>query len=216
MREKHSEGSYAPGLELTKVAVRARHAASVIVLREEEDGPEVLMGQRGSAASFMPSRLVFPGGRVDPADARAPAAAEPREDTLRHLVKAVNARLARAICVTALRELEEETGLATDPPMRLDALDYLCRAVTPTDQPIRFNARFFVLNSMHVHGAIGGAGELSNVTFLPIPRALAMDIPHITRNVLQVVQEWLALAPELRRQRIGTPLFRGYRNRLTE
>lgn len=216
MREKHDEGSYAPGLALTAAAVRARHAASVIVLRHGDDGPEVLMGQRGSAARFMPSRLVFPGGRVDPADARAPAAAEPRDDTLRHLVKSVNARLARAICVTALRELEEETGLTTDPSMRLDALAYLCRAVTPTDQPIRFNARFFVLDATATQGTIGGAGELGNLAFLPIPRALAMEIPHITRHVLHVLQEWLALAPSARSERIGTPLFRGYRNRLIE
>lgn len=51
-----------------------RDAATMILLRRGPDGPAVLMGLRGAAAAFMPSKYVFPGGAVDPGDARAPLA----------------------------------------------------------------------------------------------------------------------------------------------
>ena len=47
-------------------------AATVILTRGGLAGPEVLMGQRGAGAVFMPSKFVFPGGRVDPEDHAAP------------------------------------------------------------------------------------------------------------------------------------------------
>ena len=43
-------------------------AATLILVRDGQDGPRVLMGQRGSAASFMPSKFVFPGGALDADD----------------------------------------------------------------------------------------------------------------------------------------------------
>ena len=45
-----------------------RPAATVVLWREGSAGPQVLMGQRGEGAVFMPSKFVFPGGRVDPED----------------------------------------------------------------------------------------------------------------------------------------------------
>ena len=53
--------------------VRPRHAASILVWRDGQDGPELLMGRRNKALRFMPDVMVFPGGRVDPGDARAAA-----------------------------------------------------------------------------------------------------------------------------------------------
>ena len=49
-------------------AVRPRHAASLIVYREDGDDVSMLMGMRGAKHRFMPNRLVFPGGAVDHAD----------------------------------------------------------------------------------------------------------------------------------------------------
>src|SRR5437764_7686924 len=43
----------------------ARLAASVIVLRDSPDGPEVLLVQRTPEARFMGGAWVFPGGAVD-------------------------------------------------------------------------------------------------------------------------------------------------------
>ena len=68
-------------------AVRARHAASIIVLRPRGDDPEMLMGMRGAKHRFMPNRLVFPGGAVDRADLSAPCATDLPPHTLRHLRK---------------------------------------------------------------------------------------------------------------------------------
>ena len=50
--------------------VRPRDAATLILYRRGSDGVRVLMGQRHSKHVFMPDKFVFPGGRVDPADAR--------------------------------------------------------------------------------------------------------------------------------------------------
>ena len=54
------------------------HAATVILLRESAQGPEILMIERGQNLAFAGGALVFPGGRVDAADvvtARDPALA---------------------------------------------------------------------------------------------------------------------------------------------
>ena len=59
-----------------------RPAASLLVLRQAGAGPEVLMGQRGAGHKFMPNRLVFPGGAVDPEDFSAPSASPLRADVL--------------------------------------------------------------------------------------------------------------------------------------
>lgn len=185
--------------------VFARHAASLIVLRA---GPsrEVLMGLRGAGHRFMPNRLVFPGGAVDPGDAARPAATEPRPDVLAALGRAARPRLARALVAAAARELEEETGLTLGAPPRLDAIDYLCRAVTPPASTMRFNARFLVVDAAATHGTLGGSGELEAVRFYPMAEALALDLALVTREVLERLQAWLAL-PE-RRARPRTDVFK--------
>ena len=46
----------------------ARPAATVVLVREGADGPEVLLLRRNRATGFVPGAWVFPGGRVDAAD----------------------------------------------------------------------------------------------------------------------------------------------------
>src|SRR3954464_10948767 len=54
-----------PGEELNTGSVTVpRVAASVIVLRDSDAGPEVLLVQRNPAARFMGGAWVFPGGAV--------------------------------------------------------------------------------------------------------------------------------------------------------
>jgi len=188
--------------------VFARHAASLIVLRDGALGQEALMGLRGAGHRFMPNRLVFPGGAVDPGDAARPAAMEPREDVLAALTRAARPRLARALVSAAARELEEETGLTLGTPPRLDAIDYLCRAVTPTESAVRFNARFLIVDAAATQGQLGGSGELEGVRFYPMSEALALDLALVTRQVLERLQAWLALPGPMRRAPRRTDVFR--------
>ena len=48
--------------------VPARPASTVMLLRDVDDGVEVFMLRRTTAAVFAGGMYVFPGGRVDPAD----------------------------------------------------------------------------------------------------------------------------------------------------
>ena len=194
--------------------VFARHAASLIVLRTGPLGFEALMGLRGAGHRFMPNRLVFPGGAVDRADATRAAAAEPRAEVLAMLGRAARPRLARALIVAAARELEEETGLSLGNPPRLDTVDYLCRAVTPTTRPIRFNARFFVVDASAVQGEISGSGELEGLRFFPLSEALALDLALVTREILDHLSAWLGLSLDERQLRTSIDVFKSRRWRL--
>ena len=174
--------------------VFARHAASLILWRSGPEGAEVLMGVRGAGHRFMPNRLVFPGGAVDKVDRTAPAATEPAQATLAVLGRTARAPLARALVHAAARELEEEVGLSLGQPPRLDAIDYLCRAVTPPRSPIRFNARFLVAPATAAEGNPRDSEELENVRFYAVAQALDLDLMEVTREVLRRLQAYLALS----------------------
>ena len=168
----------------------------------------MLMGMRGAKHRFMPNRLVFPGGAVDRADLTAPSATPLSPHTERLLRKDANEHLAHGIGVAAARELEEETGLSLGTPPRLDALEYLCRAVTPPPSPIRFNARFLLVPEASVSGTLGGDGELENLRFYGMHEALALDLALPTRLVIERVQLWIAMGAAERQRRTHTPLLR--------
>ncbi len=105
----------APGEELnTGDVVTPREAATLMLLRDGQDGVEVLMVQRNPAQRFMGGMWVFPGGGVRDGDA----------DPL----------------ATAVRELEEEAGIRLDAP---DAPAF-SRWITPAELTIRFDTWFFV------------------------------------------------------------------------
>jgi 8-oxo-dGTP pyrophosphatase MutT (NUDIX family) len=187
--------------------VRARHAASLIVLRAGAE-PAMLMGMRGAGHRFMPNRLVFPGGAVDRGDSTARLAAPLAPAVQAMVEKAAKPRLARAIAMAAARELEEETGLSLGNPPDLSRLDYLCRAITPPDSPVRFNARFFVVDADAVTGDLAGSGELENLRWYGVNEALALDLARPTRVVIGILQDWMAMHPEARAKRVLTPVMR--------
>jgi 8-oxo-dGTP pyrophosphatase MutT (NUDIX family) len=175
--------------------VRARHAASLVVLRRRPSGePELLMGMRGARHRFMPNRLVFPGGAVDHADLTAPAAIGLAPRTRALLEKKANPRLAHGLGIAAARELAEETGLTLGDPPALDGLDYLCRAVTPPPGPVRFNARFLVVDAARVQGTLAGSGELEDLRYVDLEVALALDLAMPTRFVIERLREWMAMS----------------------
>lgn len=188
--------------------IRARHAASVVLLRTGPHGPEMLMGLRGAQHRFMPNRLVFPGGAVDRADLRAPAATSLAPHTRTRLEKAANPLLAHGLGIAAARELEEETGLSLGNPPALDGLEYLCRLVTPPGGPIRFNARFLLLDAARASGAIAGSGELEELRFYAMAEALQLDLAQPTRMVIERTATWLAMGPQERLAEARMPVFR--------
>lgn len=188
-------------------AVKPRHAASLIVLRQPHSGPQMLMGMRGNRHKFMPNRLVFPGGAVDPEDAYTEVATKLRADTRRHLEKSADAALAHGLGVAAARELEEETNLSIGAPAALDGLHFLCRLVTPPDNAFRFNARFLVIDADLVTGTLAGSGELEELRFFDMDEALALDLAAPTRQVLQRLTLWLAMTPQERMERLHTPVY---------
>jgi 8-oxo-dGTP pyrophosphatase MutT (NUDIX family) len=204
-------------------AVRPRAAASLVLLRETSDGPAVLMGVRSGAHRFMPNRLVFPGGRVDAADHRVAFATPPPASLARSF-----GAFAAALAAAAIRETYEETGLrlaAPAPPgARLprgawaafaaggvlpagDALVPLCRLITPSASPIRFDARFLLAPAERVSGELRGNGELEFLRWIPLAEAEALDLALPQRVVLREVADWLAADADARAVRLA-PLWR--------
>jgi len=191
-------------------AVKPRDAATLILLRRDAAAPRVLMGRRHRSHSFMPDKWVFPGGRVDAADYRAPAATELRPDVHAALGRTIPASrppsLARALGVAAVRETFEEVGLrlARPAPQRavggpwapfaaegslpdLEALELIARAITPPMRPKRFDARFFTAEADRLQSLTptGGSGELDEIAWVNLEEAMALDLPGVTRFVLK-------------------------------
>ncbi|MGD0430396.1 MAG: NUDIX hydrolase [Acetobacteraceae bacterium] len=187
---------------------RARHAASLLVWREARNTTEILMGMRGARHRFMPNRLVFPGGAVDRADLSAQVATGLSHRTETALHRNANQKLARGLGVAAARELFEETGLSLGSPPVLDGLEYLARAITPADSPIRFNARFFCVHASRVTGVLGGDGELENLRFYDMAEALALDLAAPTRRMLEQLRIWLAMSEAERAARTHVPVLK--------
>ncbi|MBT5414058.1 MAG: NUDIX domain-containing protein [Rhodospirillaceae bacterium] len=207
--------------------VRARDAASLVLIREGDRGPEVLMGQRSKNLDFMPHRYVFPGGRLDTEDHRVRPATDFRPSVKDKLARSLPPDRARALAVAAIRETFEETGLILGKPApapkgsvtedwkgfldlglapALDELDAIGRAITPAQLPKRFNARFFVARADHVQGEIVGSGELINIGWLPVEEAIAMGIADITEIVARLALRWFQ-HPQTRFTRDPLPLY---------
>ena len=184
-----------------------RPAASLLLLREGEAGPEVLMGTRGAGHRFMPNRLVFPGGAVDPEDHAAACASTLRDEVRQRLAQGAEGSLVHALGIAAARELAEETGLSLGIPPPLAVLDDLCRAITPAAQPVRFDARFFVAPAAAVTGTLAGSGELEGLRFYPVAEALALDLALVTRTVLGRLMEWRAMTAAERAARPHLPVL---------
>lgn len=193
-----------------------RDAATVILAREGREGPEVLMGQRGAQAAFMPNKFVFPGGGVDDGDRLVPLAKPLPPVCARRLAEypqpgALPGLTAETLAATAIRELWEETGLALATPapwpgtptpdwseladrgLMPDAapLHYVFRAITPPGRTRRFDARFFLADVTGVAGDPDdfsfAQDELAHLQWVPLRRARGFDLPFITEVVIAEV-----------------------------
>jgi 8-oxo-dGTP pyrophosphatase MutT (NUDIX family) len=187
--------------------VKPRDAGSLIIWREGPEGAEVLMGRRSRRAAFVPDFFVFPGGRLDPADARVRAATPLDASATARMGVRGDAALAEALALAAVRETFEETSLllaeigdigdtaldhvewaqwkARDLAPGLHRLRYFGRAITSPTSPIRFHARFFVARAEEFRGEIAGSGELSELGYYPATDVLAnMPVVDVTEFML--------------------------------
>jgi 8-oxo-dGTP pyrophosphatase MutT (NUDIX family) len=113
-------GRPAPGEELNLAEETIpRPAATVMVLRGDQDALQVLLVQRNPESRFMGGAWVFPGGAVDAGEGEG-------DDALR---------------AAAVRELREEAGIRVEAPSELVAFS---RWITPAEVKIRFDTWFFL------------------------------------------------------------------------
>jgi 8-oxo-dGTP pyrophosphatase MutT (NUDIX family) len=185
---------------MSQPALRPVDASSLVLYRGRGSALEILVGLRGANHVFVPNRIVYPGGRVDRTDARIRPATPLRDDVAARLQRTATAARAHALAIAAVRELFEETGLllaaGDDIPdrwhpgiaPRLDALDYIFRAVTPPGRTRRFNTRFFLAPADDVRGDLGGDGELEDLRWLGIEALRELPLMWITRTVLDEAQ----------------------------
>ena len=179
-------------LKIIRMEAPLRDAATLILLKQADGARQVLLGRRGAGHRFMPNVLVFPGGAVDAADYDAPYATPLRPEVQARLERSASPGLARALAVAAARELTEETGLSLGKPPTLDALDYLCRAETPPEHPIRFNARFFIADASRVTGTLINSHELEDLFWHDLSTVLPGTIARPTRAILDLLKRQLA------------------------
>jgi len=198
--------------------LRPRDAATLIIVDRSGGEPRVLLGRRREDLAFMPGRYVFPGGRVDPADRQIPVEQDLDPGNLKNLLVAMRGnpspRRARALALAAVRETFEEAGLligtripAGSPPKAqiwqkffsygycpaLTQLTFFARAITPPGRSRRFDTRFFCVTAEAIAYKIGAAdGELCDLEWHSIEQARGLELPNITRVVLEDLGERIA------------------------
>jgi len=126
----------------TEPPVAVRDAATVVLLRDTVAGPEVFLQRRVSTMVFAAGMMVFPGGAHDPED----------PDLL----------------ATAIREVEEETGVLLD----RSALLPWARWITPVGEVRRYDTRFFVAPCPADQEPRPRGGEMDQVVWLRPAEAL--------------------------------------------
>lgn len=98
----------------------ATPAATVVLLRDSDDGPEVLMLRKNANIDFG-GMWVFPGGRIDPQD------------------RAENGDSQTTARNAAAREAREEAGIDVDPMQFV----WFAHWTPPPNTPVRFATWFF-------------------------------------------------------------------------
>jgi 8-oxo-dGTP pyrophosphatase MutT (NUDIX family) len=187
-------------------AVRPRDAATLIVVRRDGAKPRVLMGKRNAGHSFMPNLWVFPGGRIDRADFRAPYATDLRPEVAATFNTYLKPGRGRALALAAVRETFEEVGLLLAKPAEsrpgagpwrefiaqgaapdLDALDIVARAITPPMVGKRFDTWFLMAEAERLVSLDRqpDCGELEEIAWVEFEDALALPLPAVTRAMIK-------------------------------
>lgn len=159
---------------MTHNAVPIEPAATIVLLKDSDNGPKVLMQQRNPDAAFVGGAWVFPGGKLDPQD-QNPSWLDSCDicpDSANSLLQTEEG--GHAYWIAAIRETVEEAGilladqanaalaasaqsyLHANPSgflefcqkkeLQLDTanLRYLSHWITPQGNPKRYDTRFFL------------------------------------------------------------------------
>jgi 8-oxo-dGTP pyrophosphatase MutT (NUDIX family) len=213
--------------DIVPSVLRPKDAATLVLVRRDNDAPRILMGCRSSGMAFMANKYVFPGGRMDPGDQRISVEKDLRPEVMARVARGITTARARGLALAAIRETFEETGILigerntaprTRSPAwvkffahgvapRLDTFTFIARAVTPPNRTRRFDARFFMADAGTIGHALDAATheELLQPAWLTLAEARVLDLPSITRRVLEEVETRLGDGPETDRP---APFFR--------
>jgi 8-oxo-dGTP pyrophosphatase MutT (NUDIX family) len=200
--------------------MRPKDASTLIIVDRTGPVPKVLLGKRHHGHKFMPGKFVFPGGRMEPNDRLMPIAAGLNPVTEKYLMAEMqrpSLARARGLALAAIRETFEETGLIlgarrSDAPAApegpwsefaragyypdLSILHFVARAVTPSRRPRRFDTRFFAVDATaiadRVENVVHADAELVELVWLPIAEARNLDLPTVTRVMLQELEARIA------------------------
>ena len=178
--------------------VSVRPAASAILWRNASGGIEVFWVRRGEQLRFAGGFYAFPGGRVDEADAAVPlsgaeglepmqaacaaaAARELFEETGVLAVPGAERIPAEALKAARRALLDDDgrgpgfAGFCARHELRVDAARFLPagRWVTPPAMPVRFDARFFLVEMPEGQQAEVWPGELADGAWIRPAEALA-------------------------------------------
>ncbi|WP_300578266.1 NUDIX domain-containing protein [Phenylobacterium sp.] len=187
-------------------AVKPRDAATIILVRRDAAKPRVLMGKRNSGHDFMPNLWVFPGGRIDRADFRAPHATDLRPEVAAKFDRHIKRGRGQALALAAIRETFEEAGLllAKKAPPRpgvrpwreflaqgalpdLEAMEIIARAVTPPMLAKRFDTWFLMADAERLISLDRqpDCGELEEIAWVDFDDALGLELPMVTRTMIK-------------------------------
>jgi len=155
-----------PGEELNEGAVTpARQAATLVLLRDGPEGPEVLLVRRNPQQRFMGGAWVFPGGALHTEDAGLPAA--------------------------AVRELAEEAAIELPPHAELFSWS---RWITPEEVKVRFDTWFFVAEAPPGAEATPDGGECVDARWMRPAAALEAHLRDELMLVFPTIKHLEALA----------------------
>ena len=188
-----------------------KDAATIVIVRKENNKYKILMCQRGKDAVFMPNKFVFPGGAYEKNDSLVPFSKPlPDEEKTLLSLKSSMSR-SESLAATVIRELWEETGLKIAESYHwnnlrihgwddfyknniapdVSKLKFFFRAITPVGRPRRFDARFFICFAEDLHCNLDdfskASSELSHLQWIEIKKTEDFDLPIITRIVLKEV-----------------------------
>ena len=193
--------------------VEIKNAATIVIVRKQNNKHKILMGQRGKDAVFMPNKFVFPGGAHENNDRLVPFSQSLIDKDITLLSMKSYISQSESLVATAIRELWEETGLKiadsynwndlkingwedfyeNNIAPNASKLKFFFRAITPVGRPRRFDARFFICFaqdlSCNLDDFSNASSELRHLQWIELEKTQDFDLPIITRIVLKEVQD---------------------------